>query len=103
MESGRPTKDKDLLAKTYKLGNMETTTSNDPKDEHITNKDDSVTNKDGDNYLEKGKLPTDQDKPDPELVPTVTPDNENGEPGPPAGDKDSKDPEKEQERLKHTM
>ncbi len=74
-----------------------------PKDEHITNKDDSITNKDGDNYLEKGKQPTGQDKPDKERVPTVTPDNENGDPGPPAGDKDTKDPEKERERLKHTM
>jgi hypothetical protein len=82
---------------------METIEQTGPKDEHITNKDDSITNKDGDNYLEKGKQPTDQDKPDKERVPTVTPDNENGDPGPPAGAKDSKDPEKERDRLKHTM
>lgn len=56
----------------------------DPKDDKITNKDDSVTNKDGDNYLEKGEQPTDQKKPDKERVPTVTPDNDNGDPGPPA-------------------
>jgi hypothetical protein len=79
---------------------METTELNDPKDEHITNKDDSITNKDGDNYLEKGKLSTDQEKPDKERVPTVTPDNDNGDPGPPA---EEKDPEKEREKLKHTM
>lgn len=82
---------------------METTEQMEPKDEHITNKDDSITNKDGDNYLEKGKQPTDQDKPDKERVPTVTPDNENGDPGPPAEKKDSKDSDDERERLKHTM
>lgn len=62
----------------------------DPKDDKITNKDDSVTNKDGDNYLEKGEQPTDQKKPDKERVHTVTPDNDNGEPGPPAEVESSK-------------
>lgn len=62
----------------------------DPKDEKITNNDDSVTNKDGDNYLEKGEQPTEQKKPDKERVPTVTPDNDNGEPGPPAEEDSSK-------------
>jgi hypothetical protein len=75
-----------------------------PKDDQITNKDDSITNKDGDNYLEKGKQPTDQDKPDKERVPTITPDNDNGEPGAPAKEsKDAKDPDKERERLRHIM
>ena len=82
---------------------MEIAELTEPKDEHITNKDDSITNKDGDNYLEKGKQPADQHKPDKEQVPTVTPDNEKGDPGPPAEEKDSKDPEKERDRLKHTM
>ena len=63
---------------------METTIVKDPKDDKILNKDDSVTNKDGDNDLEKGKPPTFQKKPDEEGLPTVRPDNENGEPGPPA-------------------
>lgn len=62
---------------------MESAVVNAPKDDQILNKDDSVTNKDGDNYLEKGEQPTDQNKPDPPRVPTVTPDNENGDPGPP--------------------
>jgi hypothetical protein len=65
-----------------------------PKDEKITNKDDSVTNKDGDSYLEKGELSTDQEKPDKERVPTVTPDNDNGEPGPPAEEESSKTKDK---------
>jgi len=55
-----------------------------PKDDQIINKDDSVTNKDGDNYLEKGEQPTDQKKEDDPRVRTVTPDNENGDPGPSA-------------------
>jgi hypothetical protein len=62
---------------------MESDKVKDPKDEKIINKDTSVTNKDGDNDLEKGVQPTDQKKPDQERVPTVTPDNENGNPGPP--------------------
>jgi hypothetical protein len=82
---------------------METVELMGPKDEHITNKDDSVTNKDGDNYLEKGKQPANHDKQEQEKVPTVTPNNDNGDPGPRVGDKDSKDPEKERERLKHIM
>ncbi|HWD89688.1 MAG TPA: hypothetical protein VG367_16270 [Mucilaginibacter sp.] len=83
---------------------MENPMLNNPKDEHILNKDDSVTNKDGDSYLEKGKLPTDQEKPDKERVPTVTPDNDNGDPGPPAKErKDDKDRDKEKERQRHIM
>ncbi|MDB5115788.1 MAG: hypothetical protein JWQ79_1280 [Mucilaginibacter sp.] len=62
---------------------MENTAYNDPKDEHITNNDTAITNKDGDNNLEKGEQPTEQEKPDSERVETVTPDNENGDPGPP--------------------
>ena len=56
---------------------MENTTIKSPKDEHITNKDDSITNKDGNNYLEKGEQPTDQNNPDKEGVPTVTTRNDN--------------------------
>jgi hypothetical protein len=83
---------------------MENVQSRDPKDDQITNKDDSITNKDGDNYLEKGEQPTEQNKPDKERVPTVTPDNENGDPGPPAKEiKDPKDADKERERLRHIM
>jgi len=83
---------------------MENVRSEDPKDEHITNKDDSVTNKDGDNYLEKGAQPTEQKKPDQERVPTVTPDNDSGDPGPPAKEsKDAKDPDEEKERQRHVM
>lgn len=66
---------------------MEGVVMNDPKDDNILNKDDSITNKDGDNYLEKGEQRSDQSNPDPKRVPTVTPDNDNGEPGPPAEDK----------------
>ena len=79
---------------------MESAMMNSPKDEHILNKDDSITNKDGDNYLEKGEQPTDQNKPDKERVPTVTPDNDNGEPGPPAEDKPSK---KDAESKKYAL
>lgn len=79
---------------------MESTAINDPKDEHILNKDDSVTNKDGDSYLEKGERPTDQNRPDSEPVPTVTPDNDNGEPEPAAEDKPSK---KDSEAKKYAL
>lgn len=65
---------------------MESAEVKNPKDDKIINKDDSVTNKDGDNNLEKGEQPTNQKKPDKERVPTVTPDNDNGDPGPPADD-----------------
>jgi hypothetical protein len=83
---------------------MENTMPNDPKDEQILNKDDSVTNKDGDSYLEKGKQPGEQRKPDQERVPTVTPYNDNGDPGPPAKEsKDAGDTEKEKERQRHIM
>lgn len=54
-----------------------------PKDDQITNKDNAVTNKDGNNDLEKGKLENEQKKKDDVRVPTVTPDNDNGDPGPP--------------------
>lgn len=79
---------------------MESAAINDPKDEHILNKDDSVTNKDGDNYLEKGERPTDQNSPDKERVPTVTPDNDNGEQEPPTEDKPSK---KDSEAKKYAL
>ncbi|HZX59414.1 MAG TPA: hypothetical protein VFE54_11835 [Mucilaginibacter sp.] len=83
---------------------MENAQLKEPKDEKITNKDDSVTNKDDDNYLEKGEQPASQNKPGEERVPTVTPDNENGDPGPPAKEsKDPKDADKERERLRHIM
>lgn len=57
--------------------------NNNPKDEQITNDDTAVTNKDGNNNLEKGEQPTEQKKPDAERVPTVTPDNDSGDPSPP--------------------
>jgi|GEM_PF-1022584 hypothetical protein len=79
---------------------MESAVVNDPKDEHILNKDDSITNKDGDNYLEKGEQPATENKPDPKQVPTVTPDNDNGEPGQPAGKKTS---EKDAETRKRVL
>jgi hypothetical protein len=64
-------------------------TLNDPKEEQITNNDTSVTNKDGDNNLEKGEQETEQESPDAERVKTVTPDNENGDPGPPEEGEDT--------------
>jgi len=64
---------------------MEKDTTQSPKDEQITNKDDSVTNKDGGNDLETGEQPIEQEKADDVQVPTVTPDNDNGSPGPPDG------------------
>ena len=82
---------------------MENVQLGDPKDENITNKDDSITNKDGNNYLEKGGQPTDQKKTGQENVPTVTPDNENGDPGPPAEEHDPKDPDKDREFSKHNL
>ncbi|HVW13094.1 MAG TPA: hypothetical protein VHB54_04695 [Mucilaginibacter sp.] len=78
---------------------MENNALNAPKDDRITNKDESVTNADGDSYLEKGKQPGEQKKPDEVRVPTVTPDNENGDPGPPDQDKEAE----EKERLKHIL
>jgi hypothetical protein len=62
---------------------MESIAAKDPGDDQITNKDDSVTNKDGNNSLEKGEQRTHQKKADEKRVPTVTPDNDNGDPGPP--------------------
>jgi len=55
-----------------------------PKDEKIINKDNSATNQEADKGLEKGELETKQQRPDDERVPTVTPDNDNGDPGPPS-------------------
>ncbi|MES2277408.1 MAG: hypothetical protein V4592_15395 [Bacteroidota bacterium] len=54
----------------------------DPKDEQITNQDTSITNADPDTDTEKGGQETEQNKPDDVLVPTVTPDNDSGDPGP---------------------
>ncbi|MDB5032378.1 hypothetical protein [Mucilaginibacter sp.] len=59
---------------------MENTAYNEPKDDQITNDDTAVTNKDGDNDLEKGEQPTEQNNPDEERIPTVTPDNDNDDP-----------------------
>ncbi len=70
---------------------MENTAVNDPIDDQITNDDNSVTNKDGDNNLEKGEQPTEQNNPDPVRVPTVTPDNDNGDPTPPKKGENSED------------
>lgn len=42
------------------------------------------SNKTTNSNLAKGKQPTVQDKPDGKRVPTVTPDNDNGNPGAPA-------------------
>ncbi|MDB5023310.1 MAG: hypothetical protein JWP78_1065 [Mucilaginibacter sp.] len=70
---------------------MESAEVKDPKDDKITNEDNAVTNKDGDNDLEKGKQPNDQNKPDKKRVPTITPDNENGNPGPPEEEESSSD------------
>jgi hypothetical protein len=70
---------------------METTAYNDPKDDQITNNDTSVTNKDGDNNLEKGEQPTEQDNTDPVRVPTVTPDNDSGDPTPPKKGENNQD------------
>lgn len=47
-----------------------------------------VNNTDQDQNLNKGKQPSEQKKADSPRVATVTPDNENGEPGAPA-EKDS--------------
>jgi hypothetical protein len=57
-----------------------------PKDERITNQDNSVTNADPDTGTEKGKQENEQTKPDDVRVPTVTPDNDSGDPGPPEED-----------------
>lgn len=70
---------------------MENTAVNDPIDDQITNDDNSVTNKDGDNNLEKGEQPTEQNNPDPVRVPTVTPDNDSGDPIPPKKGENSED------------
>jgi hypothetical protein len=61
-----------------------------PKEEQITNDDHSVTNHDDDG-LEKGELATEQNKPDDQRVPTITPDNDSGEPGAPASEKEEED------------
>jgi hypothetical protein len=69
-----------------------------PKDEQITNQDNSVTNADPDTETEKGLQENEQEKPDDVRVPTVTPDNDNGDPGPPseqpAVDKGENQPDK---------
>jgi hypothetical protein len=58
--------------------------ASDPKDEQITNQDNSVTNADPDTDTEKGEQENEQKEPDNVRVPTVTPDNDSGDPGPPA-------------------
>ncbi|MFB9841750.1 hypothetical protein [Mucilaginibacter ginsenosidivorans] len=70
---------------------MENTAVNNPKDGQVTNRDDSVTNKDGDNYLERGARRTDEPKKGDVQVPTATPDNNSGDPGPPAESERNKD------------
>jgi hypothetical protein len=70
---------------------METTAYNDPKDDQITNDDNSVTNKDGNNDLEQGEQPTEQNNPDPVRVPTVTPGNDSGDPAPPKNGEENQD------------
>ncbi|WDF53644.1 hypothetical protein [Mucilaginibacter sp. KACC 22063] len=61
----------------------------DPKDEKdIANNsntekdDDTLGDNTGDASIQQGNEPNVQDKPDDVLVPTVTPDHDNGEPGP---------------------
>lgn len=44
--------------------------------------DDTIGENAGDSQLEKGNEPGVQDKPDDTRVKTVTPDNDNGDPGP---------------------
>ena len=70
----------------------------DPKDEQITNQDLSVTNSDPDTDTEKVEQENEQTKPDNVRVPTITPDNDNGDPGPaaenPAVDKGENKPDK---------
>lgn len=46
--------------------------------------DDTLNENKGDAAIAKGNEPGTQDKPDAPLVKTVTPDNDNGDPGPPA-------------------
>jgi hypothetical protein len=58
---------------------MNITENTNPKDERITNDDNAVTNNDDTSTSQE---PTEQDKPDEVRVPTVTPGNENGDPGP---------------------
>jgi len=72
----------------YKNASMENIENN-PKDEQITNDDNAVTNKDGDNDLEKGTQPIQQEKTDAEHIETVVPDNENSDSGPPEEDDSS--------------
>lgn len=60
----------------------------DPKNKDITNNDSTGKDDDlpgenaGDSALDKGEEPGVQDKPDDTRVKTVTPDNDNGNPGP---------------------
>lgn len=62
--------------------------STDPKDEQATDNNNASAHNDtigentGDSQLEKGSEPGVQDKPDDTRVKTVTPDNDNGDPGP---------------------
>lgn len=53
------------------------------------------SNNQSDQTTEKGKEPGVQDQPDDQRIKTVTPDNDNGDPGPPAEEaKDNKDERK---------
>ncbi len=60
----------------------------DPKNRDIANygstdkSDDLIGENTGDSALDKGNEPGTQDKPDDPRVKTVTPDNDNGDPGP---------------------
>jgi hypothetical protein len=60
----------------------------DPRNKDVANydstdkSDDTLNENKGDAALAKGNEPGTQDKPDDPLVKTVTPDNDNGDPGP---------------------
>ena len=68
----------------------------DPNEEKTRAQTDNPGNDDigenaGDSELSKGSTPNVQDKPDDTLVDTVTPDNDNGTPGPSTEETSNKD------------
>lgn len=76
----------------------------DPNEEKTTAQNDNPGNDDigenaGDSELSKGNTPNVQDKPDDTLVDTVTPDNDNGTPGPSTDDSSNTDGGPSEENL----
>ncbi|GAA4915520.1 hypothetical protein GCM10023313_18770 [Mucilaginibacter defluvii] len=74
-----------------KKGSLKITTMNTEKQEHRDDENVKQSSEQQGHDLTKGNQPTEQKKPDDDLVHTVAPDNDSGIPGPPAEEQDEDD------------